>query len=120
MKLSGNYNVGGEVAKEDERYKVVDNTTLKGLVLSSTDLNPGYSTSGHKHAGQEEVYTFISGKGSMTLTYPNGKVSEFEVSSGDIVLIEDDVHHRVENTDQTEQLYFVCVLMVKDLIRVFL
>ena len=40
MKLSGNYNVGGEVAKEDERYKVVDNTTLKGLVLSSTDLNP--------------------------------------------------------------------------------
>ena len=44
MKLSGNYNVGGEVAKEDERYKVVDNTTLKGLVLSSTDLNPGHST----------------------------------------------------------------------------
>ena len=31
MKLSGNYNVGGEVAKEDERYKVVDNTALKGL-----------------------------------------------------------------------------------------
>ena len=52
MKLSGNYNVGGEVAKEDERYKVVDNTALKGLVLSSTDLNPGHSTSGHKHAGQ--------------------------------------------------------------------
>ena len=48
MKLSGNYNVGGEVAKEDERYKVVDNTVLKGLVLSSTDLNPGHSTSGHK------------------------------------------------------------------------
>ncbi len=63
MKLSGNYNVGGEIAKEDERYKVVDNTTLKGLVLSSTDLNPGHSTSGHKHAGQEEVYMFIRGKG---------------------------------------------------------
>ena len=109
MKLSGNYNVGGKIAKEDERYKVVDNTTLKGLVLSSTDLNPGRSTSGHKHAGQEEVYMFIRGKGSMTLSYPDGKVSEFDVSSGDIVLIEDDVHHRVENTDKEENLYFVCV-----------
>ena len=56
MKLLGNYNVGGEVAKEDERYKVVDNTALKGLVLSSTDLNPGHSTSGHKHAGQKSLY----------------------------------------------------------------
>ena len=109
MKLSGNYNVGGEVAKEDERYKVVDNTALKGLVLSSTVLNPGHSTSGHKHAGQEEVYMFIRGKGAMTLSYPDGKSSEFNVSSGDIVLIEDDVHHRVENTDDKEKLYFVCV-----------
>ena len=45
----------------------------------------------------------------MTLSYPDGKVSEFDVSSGDIVLIEDDVHHRVENTDKEENLYFVCV-----------
>ena len=109
MKLSGNYSVGGEIAKEDERYKVIDNTLLKGLVLSSTDLNPGYSTSGHKHAGQEEVYMFVSGQGSMTLTYPDGKVSNFDVSSGDIVLIEDDVHHQVKNTDNEKQLYFVCV-----------
>ena len=93
----------------DDHNVQVDNTALKGLVLSSTDLNPGHSTSGHKHAGQEEVYMFIRGKGSMALTYPDGKISEFSVSSGDIVLIEDDVHHRVENTDQTEQLYFVCV-----------
>ena len=96
------------VAKEDERYKVVDNTALKGLVLSSTDLNPGHSTSGHKHAGQEEVYMFIRGKGSMTLSYPDGKVSEFDVSSGDIVLIEDDVHHRVENTDQRTIIFCLC------------
>ena len=52
---------------------------------------------------------FIRGKGSMTLSYPDEKVSKFDVSSGDIVLIEDDVHHRVENTDKEENLYFVCV-----------
>tara|TARA_Y100001970_G_scaffold85600_1_gene107982 strand:- start:88 stop:441 length:354 start_codon:yes stop_codon:yes gene_type:complete len=109
LKLEGNYNISGKVAKEDDRYKVIDNTSLKGLVLSSTDLNPGHSTSGHKHAGQEEVYMFIKGRGSMTLSYPDGKNSEFKVSSGDIVLIEDDVHHKVENIDKKENLYFLCV-----------
>ena len=28
MKLSGNFDVSGAIAKEDERYKVIDNTTL--------------------------------------------------------------------------------------------
>ena len=52
---------------------------------------------------------FVSGQGSMTLTYPDGKISNFDVSPGDIVLIEDDVHHQVKNTDNEKQLYFVCV-----------
>ena len=56
MKLSGNFGVSGILAKEDERYQVIDNNTLNNLVLSSTNLNPGHSTSGHKHKGQEEVY----------------------------------------------------------------
>ena len=109
MKLTGNFDVNGVVAKEDDRYKVVDNTSLKNLVVSSTVLNPGHTTSGHKHAGQEEVYMFIRGTGLMTLTHTDGKVSEFDVSPGDIILIEDDVHHKVSNTNENEQLYFVCV-----------
>ena len=56
MKLAGNFGVDGAIAKEDERYKVIDNTSLNNLVVSSTDLNPGHTTTGHKHAGQEEVY----------------------------------------------------------------
>ena len=109
MKLSGNFDVSGVIAKEDERYKVIDNTTLNNLVLSSTKLNPGHSTNtGHKHAGQEEVYIFVSGVGNMTLTYPDGKEENFSVTNGDIVLIEDDVHHRVFNNSENE-LYFVCV-----------
>ena len=108
MKLSGNFDVSGAIAKEDERYKVIDNTILNNLVLSSTKLNPGHSTTGHKHAGQEEVYIFISGVGNMTLTYPDGKEENFSVTNGDIVLIEDDVHHRVFNNSENE-LYFVCV-----------
>ena len=109
MKLKGNFIVDGDVAKEDERYKVIDNISLKNLVVSSTDLNPGHETSGHKHASQEEVYMFIKGSGKMALTYPDGKVSEFDVTPGDIILIEDDVHHKVKNTHKDDNLYFVCV-----------
>ena len=108
MKLNGKFDVGGIIAKEDERYKVVDNSSLNNLVLSSTSLNPGHSTSGHKHAGQEEIYLFVRGSGDMTLIYPDNREDSFSVAEGDIVLIEDDVHHRVFN-NSSEELYFVCV-----------
>ena len=108
MKLSGNFNVDGLLAKEDERYQVIDNTSLNNFVLSSTNLNPGHSTSGHKHSGQEEVYIFVKGSGEMTLTYPDSKEKNFSVTTGDIVLIEDSVHHKVFNTSK-EELYFICI-----------
>jgi len=57
--------VGGEVVKDDERYVVKDNNVLNNLVISSTDLKPGKSTSGHAHPGQEEVYNFVKGQGKM-------------------------------------------------------
>jgi len=102
MKFGG-YDVGGNVVKDDERYVVKDNTELKNLVVSSTTLHSGKSTSGHKHAGQEEVYNFIFGTGEMEL---DG--DRFKVNPGDIVLIQDGVFHRVHNTGAVD-LYFVCV-----------
>ena len=39
--------IGGKITKEDDRYVVKDNTRLKNLVVSSTDLKPLKSTSGH-------------------------------------------------------------------------
>ena len=57
--------IGGEVVKDDDRYIVKDNNVLNKLVVSSTDLKPGKSTSGHNHPGQEEVYNFVKGKGKM-------------------------------------------------------
>ena len=53
--------IGGILVKEDDRYIVKDNTDLNNLVVSSTNLNPGKQTTGHKHAGQEEVYIFVKG-----------------------------------------------------------
>ena len=102
MRFSIN-DIGGTIAKEDERYVVKDNTTLKNLVVSSTRLQPRKATSGHKHEGQEEVYYFIEGTGKMELDDDTIKVQP-----GDVVLIEDGVFHRVHNTGDYG-LYFVCV-----------
>jgi mannose-6-phosphate isomerase-like protein (cupin superfamily) len=103
MKIDGNFEVSGDVVKQDDRYIVKDNKTLKNLVLSSTRLHPGKQTTGHRHEGQEEVYMFIEGTGEMLLNE-----NRFLVKSGDIVLIEDGVFHGVYNTSDKE-LYFVCV-----------
>ena len=95
-------NIGGTIAKEDERYTVVDNTTLNGLVVSSTRLHKNQSTSGHSHAGQEEVYHFITGWGKMELDNET-----YDIRAGDIVLIPDGAYHRVHAAGQG--MYFICV-----------
>lgn len=98
--------IGGNIVKEDDRYVVKDNNYLKNLILSSTDLKPGKQTSGHRHAGQEEVYIFVSGKGNMIIDGDN--YEQFAVKAGDVVLIPDGAFHQVINTG-SENLYFVCV-----------
>ena len=95
--------IGGEVVKDDDRYIVKDNAFLNNLIVSSTDLKPGKSTSGHKHPGQEEVYNFVKGSGKMKIDD-----STFAVKEGDVILIEDGQFHQVIN-DSDENLYFVCV-----------
>ena len=102
MKYS-DWDIGGEVVKQDERYTVKDNTHLKNLVVSSTQLRAHKSTTGHRHAGQEEVYIFTKGNGQMELDY---KI--FDVKEGDTVLVEDNVFHKVHNNTDFG-LEFICV-----------
>jgi quercetin dioxygenase-like cupin family protein len=94
--------IGGSITKEDDRYKVCDNSVLNNLVLSSTDLKPKKSTSGHKHPGQEEIYFFIKGNGEMEINE-----NKFPVTEGDTVLIKDGDFHRVHAGNIG--CYFVCV-----------
>ena len=96
------YDIGGVIAKEDDRYKVCDNTDLINLILSSTDLKPIKSTTGHEHPGQEEIYFFVKGSGKMEI---NDKV--FDITEGDTVLINDGDFHRVHAGNHG--CYFVCV-----------
>ena len=99
--------IGGEVAKQDDRYTVIDNTILNNLVVSSTDLHSMKSTSGHAHVGQEEVYNFVRGTGKMEMIDLNGKHHDQNVKAGDVVLIPDGWFHRVHA--DVEGIYFVCV-----------
>jgi len=97
------WDVGGEIVKQDDRYTVTDNTKLNNLIVSSTMLTAHKSTTGHRHAGQEEVYVFVQGSGQMELDH---KI--FDVTAGDTVLIEDGVFHKVHNTTDFG-LKFICV-----------
>tara|TARA_B100001057_G_scaffold395611_1_gene405178 strand:+ start:2992 stop:3324 length:333 start_codon:yes stop_codon:yes gene_type:complete len=95
--------VGGEVIKDTDVYLLQDNPFGNNLTLSSTFLRANQKTNGHGHAGQEEVYHFIHGKGEMQVDD-----ERFPVEAGDIICIEDGEYHRVFNTGHLG-LYFVCV-----------
>ena len=97
------WDIGGAVVKEDERYIVKDNTELNNLVVSSTRLNARKTTSGHRHAGQEEVYIFVRGFGQIELDH-----RIIDVKAGDTILIQDNVFHKVHNTSDFV-LEFICV-----------
>lgn len=97
-------NIGGEVIKDNETYRLSDNKTLNHLVLSQTILHPKKCTNGHKHDDQEEIYFFVSGDGVMEVGNRT-----FDVFPGKIVLIPAGDFHKVYNTGETDDLVFNCV-----------
>lgn len=96
-------NILGTVVKNNDTYKVIDNTFLNNLVLSKTVLHPNKHTRGHSHPGQEEIYFFISGSGIMELGD-----QKFVVKDKSIVLISDGIFHKVYN-ESDKDLEFICV-----------
>tara|TARA_Y100000590_G_scaffold132341_1_gene151197 strand:+ start:1907 stop:2230 length:324 start_codon:yes stop_codon:yes gene_type:complete len=92
-----------QIVKSDGRYIVYDNYSLKNLVSSITVLNPGKSTSGHSHIGQEEVYVFFSGSGKMQIDK-----KEYSVNRGDVIPVSDGAFHRVFN-ESDHKLEFAAI-----------
>ena len=95
-----------KVVKSNETYDVIDNTNLNNLIVSKTILHAGKQTGGHNHSGQEEVYVFIKGDGTMIVG-----TNTFEVKAGDTILIPDGDFHQVHNTGfyADDDLEFICV-----------
>jgi oxalate decarboxylase/phosphoglucose isomerase-like protein (cupin superfamily) len=100
------FDVGGNIIKDDDTYVIKDNKTLNDLVLSSTKLLKGRETRGHRHPGQEEVYFFVQGWGKMIVGEEDSE--PFDVSPGDIILIPDGAFHKVIN-DGEMHMIFNCV-----------
>ena len=94
---------GRGIPLSEKTFIVKDNTSLSNLVVSSTMLSAKQSTTGHRHAGQEEVYIFVSGSGQMELDH-----NIFDVTAGDTVLIHDNVFHKVHNNTDIG-LKFICI-----------
>ena len=92
-----------KVIHSNETYDVIDNTNLDKLIVSKTVLHPGKETGGHNHSGQEEVYIFTNGKGSMVVG-----TKTYDVKIGDIILIPDGDFHKVWNKGE-DDLIFTCV-----------
>jgi len=86
-----------------ERYEIYD-YTFGDLVVSLTVLHPKKETRGHKHPWREIYFFLSSGFGVMTL----GNES-INVYRGDVVLVPEDVFHRVSNPMNTTPLEFYCV-----------
>jgi mannose-6-phosphate isomerase-like protein (cupin superfamily) len=93
-----------KIVKQNETYTLIDNVNLNGLIVSKTILHAEKSTTGHNHKGQEEVYQFVSGHGTMIVG-----TDVHLVGPGDVVLIPDGDFHKVSNTSKYEDLIFICV-----------
>tara|TARA_R110002020_G_scaffold262099_2_gene476414 strand:+ start:96 stop:443 length:348 start_codon:yes stop_codon:yes gene_type:complete len=98
-----------KVVKSNETYDVIDNTNLDKLIVSKTILHPGKETGGHNHSGQEEVYIFTKGEGTMVVG-----TNTYNVKAGDTILIPDGDFHKVFNTssygiEPYGDLEFICV-----------
>ena len=92
-----------KVVHSTDVYDVIDNDSLNKRIVSKTILHPNMHTTGHKHAGQEEVYIFTKGNGFMEIDE-----QIFDVTKGDVVLIQDGAFHRVYNRFK-DDLEFICV-----------
>jgi len=104
MRVANKWHLHGEEIKNSETYKLVDNTELNNLVVSSTVLYPGKKTRGHSHKDQEEVYMFTNGAGYIWL---DGKA--MQAQTGDVFTIKAGVHHQVKNTHPEFALHFICI-----------
>lgn len=101
--------IKGQIKKDNDIYRLMDNTSLKNLTVSTTELHPNQHTTGHKHDGLDEVYIILSGKGRIEL---DGVF--LEVEKDNIILINEGVHHRLYNDSASEDLVALCIFQKYD------
>ena len=116
-----NFQVGENLWRSENTYKVYTNTTLEKLVASKTIIDPNGSTGGHRLIESEVVYVFLSGVGEMEVveyakhegghgTNPSFGIehkAEMTITAGNIILAEEGDYVKVKNTSKLEQLIYL-------------
>ena len=116
-----NFRVGGSPQKTNEHYTVWTNDLLQRVIASKTVIEPGKSTVGHKLIDSDVVYVITNGRGTMEVVeYMNtdeGHGSNpsfgiehkdsYELSAGDIVLVESGDYCKVLNDSDHDQLTYL-------------
>ncbi len=86
------YKQSAKLIRNNDVYKVYDLSELEHLTVSLTELYPQKATTGHSHAGADEVYVFIDSEGLMELA---GR--KFPVKAGNVILVPAGDFHKVYN-----------------------
>ena len=118
-----NFQVGENLWRSENTYKVYTNTLLDKLVASKTIIEPNGSTGGHRLVESEVVYVFLSGIGEMEVVeYANHEAghgtnpsfgiehkAELSITSGNIILAEEGDYIKLKNTSILVLLIYLLV-----------
>ena len=122
-KYYNNFSVGGAPSNVYDDYAVWTNDLLKRIIASKTVIQPGKSTHGHKLIDSDGVSVITPGRGIMeVIEYMNsdeGHGSDpsygvehkdsYELTSGDVILVESGDYAKVINASEHDQLTYLRV-----------
>ncbi len=97
---------GGKGSVELTHIFMKEELTGKARLVARITINPGCSIGVHEHAGEEEIFYILEGKG---IVNDNGTVRE--VNPGDAVLTGNGASHSIECSGDTP-LKLVAVILV--------
>ena len=120
-KKYNNFRVGGSPKTVGSEYSVWTNSLLERVIASRTIIEPGKSTKGHKLIDSDVVYIITNGRGTMEIVeYMNDEdghgsnpsygvqhKDSYELSSGDVILVESGDYCRVINDSDHDQLTYI-------------
>ena len=120
-KKYNNFRVGGSPSNVNEDYAVWTNDLLERVIASKTVIQPGKSTQGHKLIDSDVVYVVTNGRGSMEVgeymnsdeghgsdpSYGVEHKDSYDLTAGDIVLIQSGDYCKVSNLSEHDQLTYL-------------
>lgn len=90
---------------------VVDKEVLgkQGRMFAKMEMKPGESIGYHQHVGEQEIFYFLEGTG----TVKDGDET-ICIGAGDVMVTKDGGFHSIENTGKENLIYMALILNTKE------